>query len=84
MTDTTKIVLSGGHELTVVEPPADVLQKLSSEGARLVQSRKADSGNVDIDVYVAVDQVAYIEQVPPDRRPPVRHTPHQPRRGKTS
>jgi len=59
MPDKTKIVLVGGGELTVEETPSTVQSRLSRKGARFAQLTKAGG----IGVCVAVDQVAYIEQV---------------------
>ena len=62
MSDKTKIVFSGGEELKVDGQPKQVRDRLSRKGARFARFKKTSAANVD--VWVAVGQVAYIEQIP--------------------
>ena len=62
MSNKTKIVFSGGEELKVDGQPKQVRDRLSRKGARFARFKKTSAANVD--VWVAVGQVAYIEQIP--------------------
>jgi hypothetical protein len=62
VSDKTKIVFSGGEELKVDEQPKQVRDRLSRKGSRFARFKKTGAANVD--VWVAVGQVAYIEQIP--------------------
>ena len=62
MSDKTKIVFSGGEELKIDGQPKQVRDRLSRKGARFARFKKTGAANVD--VWVAVGQVAYIEQIP--------------------
>ena len=62
MSDKTKIVFSGGEELKVDGQPKQARDRLSRKGARFARFKKTSTANVD--VWVAVGQVAYIEQIP--------------------
>jgi hypothetical protein len=75
VSDETKIVFSGGEELKVNGQPKQVRDRLSRKGARFARFKKTSN----VDVWVAVGQVAYIEQIPAptvargqSRRDPVR------------
>jgi hypothetical protein len=62
VSDKTKIVFSGGEELKVDGQPKQARDRLSRKGARFARFKKTGAANVD--VWVAVGQVAYIEQIP--------------------
>jgi hypothetical protein len=59
MPDKTKIVFPGGHELVVDAEPSQVLDLLQ-RNEPFHQSKTTDG----VDVYIAHDRVAYLEQVP--------------------
>ena len=62
MSDKTKIVFSGGEELKVDGQARRVRDRLSRKGARFARFKK--TGTAVVDVWVAVGQVAYIEEIP--------------------
>jgi hypothetical protein len=62
VSDKTKIVFSGGEELKVDGQPKQVRDRLSRRSARFARFKRTGAANVD--VWVAVGQVAYIEQIP--------------------
>jgi hypothetical protein len=63
MPDRTKIVFSHGEEIGVSAQVQEVRRRLSKDRKAGQLFTKLKTGH-DTNVYVAVDQVAYIEQLP--------------------
>lgn len=63
MSGRTKIVFDEDHSITVDEPLAAVVTKLS-ESSGLVLFTRVNPHRTNVDVYVNGNQIAYLEPVP--------------------
>jgi hypothetical protein len=64
MPDRTKIVFDNNHWIPVAEPPEVVTERLSEPGL-FAQFQRPDQG---VEVYVNVNQIAYLERIPARER----------------
>ena len=59
-----RIVFAGGTELTVAEPANEVQQALSQDRSRGELFSRFGAYGAELELYVAGDQVAYVQEIP--------------------
>ena len=59
-----RIVFAGGGEVTVAEDAAAVQLALSEDRSRGELFTKLGAHGAELELYVAGDQVAYVQQIP--------------------
>ena len=59
-----RIIFAGGTELTVAEPANEVQQALSQDRSRGELFSRFSADGASLELYVAGDQVAYVQEIP--------------------